>query len=133
VPIEAPRCAPCACAPAAAPWWKSYDDALLAGHGAYLLDMERQDILAISAGNLSPGQEARTAARLVALFFAQTDASARAIEGVSLVMSRHAPRRVHPLSEPHREEAFTLTGSAPGDKIKDKNGECMKTFNAFIE
>ena len=29
-----------------------------AGHGAYLLDMERQDILTMSAGNLSPGQEA---------------------------------------------------------------------------
>ena len=32
--------------------FKSYDDAMAAGHGAYLLDMERDDILTMSAGPL---------------------------------------------------------------------------------
>src|SRR5262245_29655267 len=35
-----------------------YDDALAAGHGAYLLDQERPDVFTASIGNLPPGQEA---------------------------------------------------------------------------
>src|SRR5262245_16709526 len=35
-----------------------YDDAMAAGHGAYLLDQERPDVFTASIGNLPPGQEA---------------------------------------------------------------------------
>ena len=35
-----------------------YDDALAAGHGAYLVDQERPDVFTASIGNLPPGQEA---------------------------------------------------------------------------
>jgi Vault protein inter-alpha-trypsin domain/von Willebrand factor type A domain len=34
-----------------------YDDAIAAGHGAYLLDQERPDVFTASIGNLPPGQE----------------------------------------------------------------------------
>ena len=34
-----------------------YDDALAAGHGAYLLDQERPDVFTASIGNLRPGDE----------------------------------------------------------------------------
>lgn len=34
-----------------------YDDALAAGHGAYLLDQERPDVFTASIGNLPPGKE----------------------------------------------------------------------------
>ena len=36
----------------------AYDDALAAGHGAYLLDEERPDVFTASIGNLPPGREA---------------------------------------------------------------------------
>jgi Vault protein inter-alpha-trypsin domain/von Willebrand factor type A domain len=35
-----------------------YDDALAAGHGAYLLDQERPDVFTASIGNVPPGEEA---------------------------------------------------------------------------
>lgn len=35
-----------------------YDDAMAAGHGAYLLDEERPDLFTLSVGNLPPGKEA---------------------------------------------------------------------------
>ena len=35
-----------------------YDDAMQAGHGAYLLDEERPDVFQASVGNLPPGREA---------------------------------------------------------------------------
>ena len=35
-----------------------YDDAMQAGHGAYLLDEERPDVFQASVGNLPPGKEA---------------------------------------------------------------------------
>jgi Ca-activated chloride channel family protein len=34
-----------------------YDDAMAAGHGAYLLDQERPDVFTASIGNLPPGKE----------------------------------------------------------------------------
>jgi len=34
-----------------------YDDAMAAGHGAYLLDQERPDVFTASIGNLPPGRE----------------------------------------------------------------------------
>jgi Ca-activated chloride channel family protein len=38
--------------------FEHYDEALEAGHGAYLLDEERADIFTVSVGNLPPGKEA---------------------------------------------------------------------------
>jgi len=38
--------------------FSDYDDALAAGHGAYLLDQERPDVFTASIGNLPPGKEA---------------------------------------------------------------------------
>ena len=37
--------------------FEEYDDALTAGHGAYLLDQERPDVFTASIGNLPPGKE----------------------------------------------------------------------------
>lgn len=38
--------------------FRAYDDAMMAGHGAYLLDEERPDVFTASVGNLPPGAEA---------------------------------------------------------------------------
>jgi Ca-activated chloride channel family protein len=38
--------------------FETYDEALTAGHGAYLLDEERADVFTASVGNLPPGKEA---------------------------------------------------------------------------
>jgi Ca-activated chloride channel family protein len=38
--------------------FETYDDAMAAGHGAYLLDEERADVFTASVGNLPPGGEA---------------------------------------------------------------------------
>ncbi len=38
--------------------FETYDDALSAGHGAFLLDQERPNIFTASVGNLEPGAEA---------------------------------------------------------------------------
>jgi hypothetical protein len=43
-----------------------YDDALAAGHGAYLLDQERPDVFTASIGNLPPGKEVLVRIRYVA-------------------------------------------------------------------
>lgn len=37
--------------------FRTYDDAMEAGHGAYLLDQERPDVFTASIGNIPPGQE----------------------------------------------------------------------------
>ncbi|HWW91840.1 MAG TPA: VIT domain-containing protein [Vicinamibacteria bacterium] len=37
--------------------FEEYDEALTAGHGAYLLDQERADVFTASIGNLPPGKE----------------------------------------------------------------------------
>jgi Ca-activated chloride channel family protein len=38
--------------------FETYDEALAAGHGAYLVDEERADVFTASVGNLPPGKEA---------------------------------------------------------------------------
>jgi len=38
--------------------FETYDEAMSAGHGAYLLDEERADVFTASVGNLPPGKEA---------------------------------------------------------------------------
>ena len=44
-----------------------YDDAMMEGHGAYLLDQERPDIFRASVGNLNPGQAVELQIRYVTL------------------------------------------------------------------
>jgi len=43
--------------------FEQYDEALAAGHGAFLADQDRPNIFTISAGNLLPGQEATVCLR----------------------------------------------------------------------
>ncbi len=45
----------------------NYDDALIKGHGAYLMDEERPNIFTLSAGNLNPGMEVTIEIDLVLL------------------------------------------------------------------
>jgi Ca-activated chloride channel homolog len=37
--------------------FEKYDEAMAAGHGAYLLDQERPDVFTVSVGNVPPGKE----------------------------------------------------------------------------
>ena len=37
--------------------FEKYDQAMAAGHGAYLLDQERPDVFTVSVGNVPPGKE----------------------------------------------------------------------------
>jgi hypothetical protein len=37
--------------------FEKYDEAMAAGHGAYLLDQERADVFTVSVGNVPPGKE----------------------------------------------------------------------------
>ena len=46
--------------------FEDYDDALAAGHGAYLLDQERPDVFTASIGNVPPGAEVLIRIRYVA-------------------------------------------------------------------
>ncbi len=39
--------------------FERYDDAMMRGHGAYLLDQERPNIFTLSVGNLNPGKSAQ--------------------------------------------------------------------------
>ena len=46
-----------------------YDDAMAAGHGAFLLDQERPNIFTVSVGNLRPQQSIEIAITYVTLLF----------------------------------------------------------------
>ena len=47
--------------------FESYDDAMAAGHGAFLVDQERPNIFTASVGNLEPAQSVEITIRYVAL------------------------------------------------------------------
>lgn len=66
-----------------------YDDALAAGHGAYLLDEERPDVFTASIGNVEPGQEVLVRIRYVT----ELDATADEVRFVlpTTVSPRYAP------------------------------------------
>lgn len=53
--------------------FEKYDDAMAAGHGAYLLDEERADVFTVSVGNLPPGKEATIRIATVAELSAEGD------------------------------------------------------------
>ena len=85
---------------------RRYDEALAAGHGAYLLDRERPNVYTVSVGNLEPGAEAVTEVTYVGLldasgsrvrFFLPTTVSPRYVpEGLSGDARRRAHAEVNP-------------------------------------
>lgn len=54
--------------------FEQYDDALMAGHGAFLLDQERPNVFTASVGNLPPGAEAAITLTYVAELAREGDA-----------------------------------------------------------
>jgi Ca-activated chloride channel homolog len=66
-----------------------YDDAIAAGHGAFLLDEERPDVFQASVGNLPPGKEVLLKIRYVTEL--TTDASGLRFAIPTTVSPRYAP------------------------------------------
>ncbi len=71
----------------------TYDDAMQAGHGAYLLDEERPDVFQASVGNLPPGKEVL----LKITYVAELDVQNGALRFVvpTTVAPRYAPSADH--------------------------------------
>ena len=71
----------------------TYDDAMQAGHGAYLLDEERPDVFQASIGNLPPGKEAL----LKITYVSELDVQNGALRFVvpTTVAPRYAPAADH--------------------------------------
>jgi hypothetical protein len=67
----------------------TYDDALAAGHGAYLLDQERPDVFTASIGNVPPGKEVLVRITYVAELSLEADVLRFAIP--TTVSPRYAP------------------------------------------
>ena len=67
----------------------TYDDALAAGHGAYLLDQERPDVFTASIGNVPPGKEVLVKVTYVAELSLEADVLRFAIP--TTVSPRYAP------------------------------------------
>jgi hypothetical protein len=73
--------------------FEEYDDALSAGHGAYLLDQERADVFTASIGNLPPGKEVLVRIAYVAELSLEGDDLRFAIP--TTVSPRYAPAEDH--------------------------------------
>jgi hypothetical protein len=71
--------------------FETYDEALAAGHGAYLLDQERPDIFTASIGNVLPGKEVLVRITYVAELAAEKDDVRFAIP--TTVSPRYAPEK----------------------------------------
>ncbi|HVG85917.1 MAG TPA: VIT and VWA domain-containing protein [Vicinamibacterales bacterium] len=69
--------------------FRVYDEALLAGHGAYLLDEERPDVFTASIGNLPPGAEVLI--RLTYVTELATEGNALRFTLPTTVSPRYAP------------------------------------------
>jgi Ca-activated chloride channel family protein len=99
--------------------FKQYDDALLQGHGAALLDQEREEIFTCSVGNLNPGEEATVEVAIVA----RTE---RAGEQLRLKLpTLVAPRFIPGAAQGHREGhgAAEPTARVPdADRISPRVG-----------
>lgn len=67
----------------------TYDDAMGAGHGAFLLDEERPDVFTASIGNLAPGAEAQIELTYVAELSCEDDSIRFALP--TTVSPRYAP------------------------------------------
>ena len=68
----------------------AYDDAMAAGHGAFLLDEERPDVFTASIGNLAPGAEAQIELTYVAELACEDDSIRFTLP--TTVSPRYAPR-----------------------------------------
>ncbi|MEQ8894333.1 MAG: VIT and VWA domain-containing protein, partial [Sandaracinaceae bacterium] len=66
-----------------------YDDAMMEGHGAYLLDQERPDIFRASVGNLNPGQAVELQIRYVTL--ARCEGEATRLQIPTTISPRYVP------------------------------------------
>jgi Ca-activated chloride channel family protein len=71
--------------------FEKYDEALAAGHGAYLLDQERPDVFTASIGNVPPGKEVLVRITYVAELAAEKDDLRFAIP--TTVSPRYAPEK----------------------------------------
>jgi len=85
-----------------------YDDAIAAGHGAYLLDEERPDVFTASLGNLPPGAELLLKVSYVAELTREGDDVRFTLP--TTISPRYAPASdregVGPTSEPARPRAW---------------------------
>jgi Ca-activated chloride channel family protein len=79
-----------------------YDDAMMDGHGAFLLDQERPNVFTASVGNLRPGEEVELQIRYVAL--ARREGDALRVSIPTTVSPRYVPRAAAPeVGEPDGE------------------------------
>lgn len=78
-----------------------YDDAMMEGHGAYLLDQERPDVFRASVGNLGPGQAVELQIRYVAL--ARREGEALRLQIPTTVSPRYVPAGPPEVGEPDGE------------------------------
>lgn len=70
--------------------FEEYDDALAAGHGAYLLDQEKPDVFTASIGNVPPGKEVTVRVSYVTELCCEGEALQFVIP--TTVAPRYAPR-----------------------------------------
>lgn len=79
-----------------------YDDALMDGHAAFLLDQERPDVFTASVGNLRPGEMIELQIRYVAL--SQREGDGLRVSIPTTVSPRYTPANGRPeVGEPDRE------------------------------
>jgi len=71
----------------------TYDDAMAAGHGAFLLDEERPDVFTASIGNLAPGAEAQIELTYVTELACEDDSIRLTLP--TTVSPRYAPKEDH--------------------------------------
>jgi Ca-activated chloride channel homolog len=101
-----------------------YDDAMAAGHGAFLLDQERPNVFTASVGNLKPKQTIEISITYVALLNFEGPAVRLMIP--TTVSPRYVPQRPPEVGEPDAERinppardsvpyGLTLTVSVPSD------------------
>ncbi|MCB9593028.1 MAG: VWA domain-containing protein [Sandaracinaceae bacterium] len=74
--------------------FEAYDDAMMEGHGAFLLDQERPDVFTASVGNLRPGETVELQIRYVAMARREGDALRVAIP--TTVSPRYVPGAASP-------------------------------------
>ncbi|UJR85696.1 VIT domain-containing protein [Sandaracinus amylolyticus] len=67
----------------------TYDDAMMEGHGAFLLDQERPDVFTASVGNLRPGETVELQIRYVAM--ARREGDALRVSIPTTVSPRYVP------------------------------------------
>jgi Ca-activated chloride channel family protein len=81
--------------------FETYDDAMAAGHGAFLLDQERPNVFTASVGNLKP----QTTVEIEVTYVAQLQREGRAVRFAlpTTVSPRYAPARGPEVGQPDAE------------------------------